>query len=333
MKPRQLEEFLYKCILAKQPILVVSAPGMGKTDIITTVAEKAKADLIISHPATSSPIDFMGLPLPTGKGDADFVPIGDLKKLVTAKRLTVFFMDDIGHAPVAVQAAAMQLFRAGRIGQHVVSKHVVIFAATNAAEHRAGIHQMIEPMKSRFKSIVTLENDVDEWVQWAIPAGVPPVLVAFIMWKRNMLCDFQPKPGLENSPTPRTVENVGDMLKIGIPAGLEYEVIAGTIGEGFATEFVGFLQVQSQLPSIEQALNDPHSIHIANDRPDLIYALVTSAADAVKPLQMENFVKLVNKFDKPIEVLGMLILRGRGTRFQETPAFVDWAVKNNEYLF
>ncbi len=333
MKPRQLEELLYKCILAKQSILVVSAPGMGKTDIVTAAAERAKADLIISHPATSSPIDFMGLPLPTGKGDADFVPIGDLKKLVTAKRLTVFFMDDIGHAPTAVQAAAMQLFRAGRIGQHVVSKHVVILAATNAAEHRAGIHQMIEPMKSRFKSIVKLENDVDEWVQWAIPAGVPTVLIAFIMWKRNMLCDFQPKPGFENSPTPRTVENVGDMLKTGIPAGCEYEVIAGTIGEGFATEFVGFLQIQSQLPSIEQALNDPGSISIANDRPDLIYALVTSAADAVNPLQMENFVKLVSKFDKPIEVLGMLILRGRGSRFQETPAFVEWATRNNDYLF
>jgi len=333
MKPKQLKSLLIMMVTNKLPILIVSPPGVGKTDIVKQVAAHLKMDLIISHPAVSSPIDYKGLPMPKGNGDADFIPIGDLRKLVTAKKPTIFFMDDIGQAPPAVQAALMQLFLSRQIGEHKVSDHVTFVAASNRLEDRAGVHQMLTPVKSRFVTIVTLESDVDEWVEWALQAGLPPVLIAFIMWKRNMLHDFQATAGFENSPCPRTVHNVAKLLHGGIPAGLEYEVIVGAIGKAFATEFCAFLQVHASLPNIEDCLRDPNSVTFDPHRPDIAYAVVTSAADAVKPNQMTNFVLLVGKFDKPVEVLGMLVLRERGPKFQETPAFVKWAQANADYLF
>ena len=333
MKPRQFVDFAVKMFENKHPFLVVGPPGVGKTDLNNEAARRAKVELITSHPAVGTPIDFKGLPMPNGKGEADFIPIGDLRKLVTAKKPTVFFMDDIGHATPAVQAALMQLFRARQIGEHKVSDHVVFCAASNRAEDRAGVHQMLEPVKSRFMTIVNLEPDVDEWVQWAIGAKLPPVLIAFIMWKRNMLFDFQPQPGLVNSPCPRTVEHVGKLLQMGIPDGLDFEVIQGAVGKGFATEFCAFMAIQSKLPPIEEALGNPEGINIPTDRPDIAFALVSSAAHAVKVNQMPNFTKLVARFAKPIEVLGMLLLKQRDTKYQETAAFIGWAKANQEYLF
>lgn len=333
MRPSELTQLMAKMFKAGHPLLITGAPGIGKTDLVHQAAELCGMDVILSHPSVSSPVDYKGLPMVLGDGEADFIPIGDLRKLVKAKKPTVFFMDDIGQAPAAVQAALMQLFRARRIGEHEVSKHIVFVGATNSLEHRSGVHPMLEAVKSRWVTIVELEIDVDEWVQWAISANVPPILIAFIMWKRNMLYDFQPRPGFENSPCPRTVEHVGKLLTMGVPRGLEFEVITGTIGEGFATEFCAFLEMSADLPPLEEALRNPDGITIPMDRPDIAFALVTSAADAVKVNQMENFVKLVSKFNKPIEVLGMLLLRQRDTKFQETGAFIQWAKDNQDYLF
>ena len=158
-------------------------------------------------------------------------------------------------------------------------------------------------------------------------------MVGFGGGQGKLLLDWQPQPGLKNSPCPRTVEHVGKLLNMGIPTGLEFEVIEGAAGKGDATEFCAFLQVYSQLPDIQDALANPLGVSIPGGRPDIAMALVTSAADAVKVVQMDNFTKLLSRFEKPIEVLGMLLLKRRDTKFQETRAFVNWARDNQEYLF
>src|SRR3990167_3519524 len=333
MLPKQFVEFAVKQFKNQEPFLVVGPPGVGKTDLIQLATKRAKMGLIVSHPAVSSPIDYKGLPMPGKNGDANFVPIGDLRRIVEAKKPTVFFMDDIGQASVEVQKALMQLFRARQVGEHKVSDHVTFCGATNAAEHRAGVGQMLEPVKSRFATIVKLETDVDQWIEWALDGGIQPAVVAFIMWKRNLLHDFQPSPGLTNSPCPRTVENVSKELACGHDPEILPAIVEGAAGKGFATEFCAFLQVYSQLPDVKKILEDPDTVQIPSDRPDIAYALTTSAADAVETRQMNNFVKLLEKFDKPVEVLGMLLLKERGVKFQETPAFVKWAQRNQDYLF
>ncbi len=60
-------------------------------------------------------------------------------KVVTAKRLTVVFLDDIGQSPPAVQAALMQLILARRVNGHRLSDHVVFCGATNDTMHLAGV--------------------------------------------------------------------------------------------------------------------------------------------------------------------------------------------------
>lgn len=63
MKASQLQSFLGFCIANKLPALIVGSPGIGKSDIIETACTDAGAELIISHPVTSDPTDYKGLPL------------------------------------------------------------------------------------------------------------------------------------------------------------------------------------------------------------------------------------------------------------------------------
>jgi len=226
MKPSQLQAFLKVAIKEKMPVLVKGAPGIGKSDIVTQVTEELKCDLIIEHPVVSDPTDFKGLPFPKGE-EADFLPFGSLKQIIETNKPTVFFLDDLGQAPPAVQAACMQLILARKINGHKVSDQVTFIAATNRRIDQAGVQGLLEPVKSRFVSIIELTPDLEDWCKWALENNMPPELVAFIRFRPNLLFDFTPTKDLVNSSCPRTVANVGKLINMGIPKELEYELFTG----------------------------------------------------------------------------------------------------------
>jgi hypothetical protein len=89
VKPSQLAAILAKCITAKEPVLIAGAPGIGKSDIVEQAARLADAELLVSHPVTSDPTDYKGLPaLDIANHCAHFLPFGDLNRLIHADRLT-----------------------------------------------------------------------------------------------------------------------------------------------------------------------------------------------------------------------------------------------------
>lgn len=184
MKPSELKETLITLINSRLPALVVGAPGIGKSDIVTHAATDAGNDVIISHPVVSDPTDYKGLPHATHDGTtAEFLPYGELNHLIHAEKPTVFFLDDLGQAPPSVQAACMQLLLARRINGHMVSNHVTFLAATNRRQDRAAVTGILEPVKSRFATILNLEPDLNDWSKWAINAQMPPELIAFVRYR------------------------------------------------------------------------------------------------------------------------------------------------------
>src|SRR6185436_20188967 len=109
------------------------------------------------------------------------------------KRPCLWFLDDLGQAPPAVQASYMPWLLERECAGNRLPDHVVVMAATNRRTDRAGVAGVLEPVKSRFASIVTLEPDVDEWCDWAIKQPfMPPEVVAFIRFRPETLNQFVP---------------------------------------------------------------------------------------------------------------------------------------------
>lgn len=106
MRPATLKNTIKFAIKNNLPGLIKGAPGVGKSDIVAQACREANAELIVSHPVVSDPTDYKGLPFPDKEGrEAHFLPFGELNKLINADKLTVFFLDDLGQAPMSVQAA------------------------------------------------------------------------------------------------------------------------------------------------------------------------------------------------------------------------------------
>lgn len=328
MRPAQLSAVLAKTIAARLPVLIKGAPGIGKTDVVVQAAKAAKADLVVMHPVVSDPTDFKGLPAVVGD-EAEFLPFGELSDLIDASKLTVCFFDDLGQAPAAVQAAAMQLILARRINSHVISDKVVFVAATNRREDRAGVTGILEPVKSRFATIIELNPNVDDWCGWALENGVPPELVAFVRFRPELLMSATaPTADIVNRPSPRTVTNLGKLIGIGID---DLETLAGAVGEGFAAEFIGFLRVWASLPSIDGILLNPEKADIPSEQ-SALYAVTVALASRTTADNAGRIVRYMNRLPDEFSVLGIRDAKRVCPTLERTREFVKWAVDHQDVL-
>jgi len=327
MNAKQMKVVLTKCIKNGLPVLIKGAPGVGKSDVVTQVAAELKMDLIISHPVVSDPTDFKGLP-GIVDGKAEFLPFGDLRSLIQAKKPTIAFLDDLGQAPAAVQAAAMQLILARRVNGHKVSDKVVFIAATNRRQDRAGVTGILEPVKSRFATIIELTPDLDSWSEWALANDVPPQILGFLNFRPNLLCTNEATADIVNHPCPRTWAFASKLIQIDLT---DIQSLAGALGEGCAVEFVGFMRVFDSLPNIQTILLDPENTTIPNE-PAAMYAVVSALVNRVSD---KTFKAIVTYADRLPADFGTLLIRDcvkSNPNIQNTAAFGQWAIKHANLL-
>lgn len=328
MRASELMELLAVTIERGLPVLIKGAPGIGKTDIVKAAAALAGAELIIMHPVVSDPTDFKGMPCVTD-GKAQFLPFGELKKLLVAKKRTLVFLDDLGQAPAVVQAAVMQLLLAREINGQKISDHVVFVAATNRREDRAGVTGILEPVKSRFATIVELTANVDDWCVWALANDVPAEVVAFVRFRPELFTT----PGaatqdIVNRPCPRTITNMAKLYEAGFD---KVEVLTGAVGMGFAAEFVGFIRVWQNLPSIDGILVSPDTAEVPRE-PAALFAIATALATQTTADNAGRVTKYLTRLPQEYGVLGIRDMLRQCPGAAKNREFVAWAVKNQDLL-
>lgn len=332
MRASELKEVVKFSIRNRYPLLIKGAPGVGKSDIVQQACDELKAELIVSHPVVSDPTDFKGLPYPNKDGTkATFLPFGDLLKLIEADKPTVFFLDDLGQSSSSVQASAMHLLLARRINGHKVSDQVVFLAATNRRKDRAAVQGILEPVKSRFSAIVELDVNAEDWVSWALQNNLPAELLGFIRFRPNLLHDFKPTADIMNSPSPRTVANVGRMLNAGIPTNTEYEMIAGAAGESFAAEFLGFLKIYRDLPDINELIAHPEDATISDD-PSTLFAICGALSKKAIRANFANIIKYTDRLPGEFQVMVVKDSLKRDRALANTKAFSLWATNHSDVV-
>lgn len=337
--PKEARDLLRVFIPNRLPVLFCGKPGQGKTSIVEEVIKELNADLVLAHPVVDDPTDYKGLPAVSGMGkqkEACFLPFGDLKKLITADKLTVHFADDLGQAMKSVQAAYMQLMLSRQINGHKVSDHVVFVAATNRKEDKAGVSGILEPLKDRFATVVELISSLEDWVEWAIQNGIRQELIAYVRMCPGVLDDFEPSPDLKRSATPRGLEFISKMINAGIPARLQYKAFSGTIGEARAAEFVGFLRVCEQLPDIEKIIGPkakPEEVPVPTDA-NACYAICQALAARA---DNKNFDKVISYVERMRPEFGVLTVRDAISykgheKLAQSETFIKWVTSHKDIL-
>jgi MoxR-like ATPase len=336
MKPSALTKLLAHAFRRLLKVLIVSPPGLGKSALVDQAAAAVGADLIVMHPAVSDPTDFKGMPAVLKKGSdsvAEFLPFGNLRALVEATSLTICFIDDIGQAPHAVQAALMQLIHAREVDGQKISDHVVFVGATNDASHMAGVTSILEPVKSRWDTIIELTFDLPDWIAWGLDpkqGNIPPELIAFARFRPALMNDFKPTKELKNSPCPRTVEAVGKWIRAGVT---DSAVIAGAAGEGYAVEFAAFHKVWRSLPDLDSILAAPGVAPVPDTSdPSLVIATATALSFKATPANFGSVLTYLARLPKEYEVFSVADALKRDPKLGSSQPYTQWALANVQHL-
>jgi len=333
MKPSQIRKLLIKLAALHEPVLLKGSPGIGKTATVEQLAAELKYELIVTHPVVDDPTDYKGMPAVIGRDTANpsakFLPFGDLWRMIDAEKPTIVFMDDLGQAPPAVQAAVMQLVLARHINGHKISDKIWFLAATNRRQDKAAVTGLITPLLDRFTAVLNYEFDLEDWIRWALQNDLPPVLAAFARFKPDLIAKFEPNKDMVKSPTPRSVAKVGTaLLALGID---DAESVASVTGEGFATEFLAFYRVWSELPDRTEIYLNPDTTPVpGKDKADVLYALMGSLAHGATKANFEQTVRYLNRVPAEFSVLCVKDAISRNKDLKRAKAFTQWALDHAE---
>jgi len=168
LKPSQVIELLSAAIQDSEAVFVAGSQGIGKSECAIQAGHQTNHDILISLPPVEDPTAAGGCPWPVPEsGKVKMLPYGRLAEAIECKRPTLWILDDLPHAPPAVQVSYMGLLwqPAGvprQINGHLLPDHLKIIACGNLRKAGYGTHGMLEPVKGRF-TLVEMRPDLNDF--------------------------------------------------------------------------------------------------------------------------------------------------------------------------
>lgn len=332
LKPKELSMLLKECVKNRMTVLIKGKPGVGKTSIVQQVSDELGYDCYISHPSIQSPTVYMGLGVYDRENQkAKFLPYDFLERLVHADKPTVAFLDDFGQALPSVQAAIQNLLSSRQVGDHKVSDNVVFVIATNDRNQGAYVNGVLSTIKSRCGTILQLDTDAEHWLNWAVKNGIRPEVTGFIRLRPEMLCQFEVSNEIVNFPCPRTVENVSKILDMECNDFLKNVAIIGAVGEGFATEFEGWLRLYKNMVSPDYIIANPTTAEVPEG--DALIAITSALAYKANKENLGAIVTYGERLSPEYNVnMIEYYIMAKNPKLKETGEYAKWVVKNQRYL-
>ena len=300
--PSRMRVALMHSLRRQRPLFIWGPPGIGKSDIVASVAKEQGRPLIDIRLPLMEPTDMRGIPylaevkVYDANGnlvrDETNVPLtekvfrwsnpSDLPTDPNSRALV--FFDEMSAAPPSVQAATYQIILNRKIGTYELPKDVVIVAAGNRVKDKGVAYNMPMPLANRFTHI-TLETNIDDWKEWALLNRVHKDVVGYLSFQPNDLMNFQPSADSYAFATPRSwffasellqePNDDGELVDVRLPDDILGDLIRGTVGEGPGIKFMTYRKQAANLPNARDVL-DGKVTKLNSKQIDVVYALTTA---------------------------------------------------------
>lgn len=335
VKASQAVSMITKFIQAKLVPMLVGSPGCGKSQIVHQIAETYNLKVIDLRLSQCDPCDLMGFPTTTGK-KAGYLPMdtfpieGDT--IPAGYTGWMLFLDEFNGAAIAVQKAAYKLVLDRMVGSHHLHKNVAIVCAGNLETDNAAVEPMSTALQSR---LVHLELIVDsrEWLDHAAAKQWDHRITSYINFKPGNLYSFKADHTDNTYASPRTWEFANKVLQVAEEGSPEFlPMLAGTLSEGIAREFIGFCKIYKDLPSIEQIITKPETIKVPEE-PSILFALTGSISHNAKQENFDQLMKYVARLPIEFQVVCLRETVRRNKTMTAHPAVQKWIIGSAAQLF
>ena len=320
---------------AKVVPMLKGSPGSGKSQIVYQIADAYNLSVIDLRLSQCDPTDLAGFPV-IKDGKADYAPMAHFPiegdPLPKGKAGWLLFLDEATSAPPAIQAAAYKLVLDRMVGTHHLHKNVAMVLAGNLVTDGAIVHEMSTALQSRLMHL-ELVVDAQEWLEWAYAQDIHHRITDFVKFKPGSLYTFSADHTDCTYACPRTWEFANRLLKE-IPESSPdlLAVLAGTLSEGVAREFLVFCKIYDQLPKMSDIINNPESIKIPSE-PSILFALTGSVSHNINEGNCSDLMKFIVRLPVEFQVVCMREIFPKHKSIVEHPAIVTWISNSAVKLF
>lgn len=316
------------------PVMLWGAPGIGKSTIVRNLAKKYGVGFIDVRLAQREPVDIRGLPVPTESG-VEWRVSSEWPRDPNSKGIIIF--DELTAADRSLQVAAYEFILDRRLGDlYKVPDGWYICAAGNRITDRAVANTMSSALANRFLH-VELENDAEDWINWAGKNKIHPSVINFIKYRPQLLFSQDGEDLERGWPSPRSWARVSTVVKMITNHKLLRNAVFGLVGPGAGTEFLAFHKVFNKGEDIREMMLNPKKAVRIPEKSDQRYAMCAAISyyllngkdETESAALMDGFFRISMKMSSDFAAMLMTeVISSGGTEIAEKlynhPMYEKW---------
>lgn len=329
---KQAPAMLTDVLKAKLVPFLSGSPGIGKSDIIRSIAKEFNLKILDLRLSQCDPSDLLGFPTINDEHTkSGYVPMNTFPikgdKIPKGKSGWILFLDEFNSAPLSVQAAAYKIVLDRQVGEFALHDNVAIVCAGNLATDKAITNRMSTAMQSRLIHL-ELQTDHKSWIEWAHNNKIDYRITSYIEFKPGNLHNFNPNHNDHTFPCPRTWEFTSKLISHWPELPVEkIAILAGTIGEGPAREFHTFVQIFDSLPKLSELLLNPTGVSMPTE-PSIQYAITGLLIHNMDENNVDKLMQFLERLPIEFQIITLQGMLKRNKGLLSTQPVKLW-IKNN----
>lgn len=272
--------------------LLEGAPGCGKSSVLSEFKE---THLCVYLDMADKSLGDLGLPFVID-GETHIAPTALLqfKQAQALGKPIAIMVDEMGKASKEAFNMVLPLVNERRFADYYLPKDSIVFATTNLSTDGVG-DRFPAHGRNRVTTLHVYGPTVKEWSEWAIAAGVDPIVIAWILNTPEALdCYAYPMSGKNPDVNPyifnpkkgntkfftshRSVARAGSIVGARHELGGAFGAcLSGTIGESAAADMAAYIAAGDSMATMESILRDPTNAKLPDGVASFIMSLRCAA--------------------------------------------------------
>ena len=188
-------EYLIPAI-RQRPILLMGAPGIGKTQIMEQIARECKVGLVsytITHHTRQSAVGLPFIKEKTFGSESFSVTEYTMSEIIasvyekmekTGLKEGILFIDEINCVSETLAPMMLQFLQGKTFGNQKVPEGWVIVTAGNPPEYNKSVREFDVVTLDRIKRI-DVQPDFEVWKEYAYEQGIHPAVISYLELRRK----------------------------------------------------------------------------------------------------------------------------------------------------
>lgn len=243
--------------IRQRPILLIGAPGIGKTQIMEQISKECQVGLVsytITHHTRQSAIGLPFISKSVYGGKEYSVTDYTMSEIIasvynqieeTGLKEGILFIDEINCVSETLAPAMLQFLQYKTFGNHAVPEGWIIVAAGNPAEYNKSVREFDVVTMDRVKKI-DVEPDFSVWKEYAYRQGIHNAVISYLTTRVSYFYQMETTVDGVFFATPRGWEDLSRLIQVyeSLEKAVDREVVMQYIQyPKIAKDFANYLEL------------------------------------------------------------------------------------------